>query len=78
MISGTFFENVDLAKICVSPRREPHFSGSESLKIKAKSLYKSHRKNNEKDIEVCLDFHSILASPGRSGASLGCFLRVLN
>ena len=38
MIFHTFFENVDSAKISVSPRREHDFRGSEPPKMRPKSL----------------------------------------
>ena len=77
MIFSTFFENVDFVKIGVSSRREQRFSGSEPLKIKPKLPYKLHRKNNAKSMQKLLVFYSILASSGRSGASLGCIFGVL-
>ena len=67
MIFGSVSENVNFAKINVSPRQKPLFAGPEPRKFIAKLVEKQHRIKNGKDVAIYLKFHYMLASPEGSG-----------
>ena len=67
MIFGSFSENVNFAKINVSPRRKPLFAGPEPRKFTAKLVEKQHRRKNGKNVAIYLNFTTcwlLLKSPG--------------
>ena len=67
MIFGSFSENVNFAKISVSPRRKPLSAGPEPRKFTAKLVEKWHRKKTEKMLQFTSNFTTcwlLLKAPG--------------
>ena len=56
MIFGSFSENINFAKINVSPRQKPFFAGPEPRKCIAKLVDKRHRKKTEKMLKFTTNF----------------------